>query len=252
MVGAGTLALSSPHLLGPVAQPGRRIEIVGDLEVVDVNVDRMLVVVVVDEPPLLDRAEPRLDQRDVGKRVAVERIDERLRVGLAGQIVEEAAGDHHLALDVGRSPERSTNERIGAERLALDERRRHARPLRGHGSRQHLGREDEEPVEIADRRRQHAQRAEHGGRIVGAVVGVEHARRGDRLGAAAARRHLQDEIALGGHGHGDREAARRRDEQPRAVVGDRIVDRGIGIAVLADDGDRRMPPVAVSVSWTFM
>ena len=42
--------------------------------------------------------------------------------------------------------------------------------------------------------------------------------------------------------HGDREPACRRNEQPGAVVGRRIVDGGIGVSVLADDGDLRMPP----------
>ena len=115
-------------------------------------------------------------------------------------------------------------------------------PSRGRGSRQHLRRKDEEPVGIADRGGQDAQAAEHGRRIVRSVVGVEHAGRGDRLCAAAARRHLENELAFGGHRHRDREPARRRNEQPRAVFGRRIVDVRIGISVLADDGDRRMPP----------
>ena len=91
MVGAGTLALSTPHLSGPVRSPIGGIVIFGHLEVVDVNVDRMLVVVVIDEPPFLHRIEPRLDQRHVRKRAAIERIDEGLRVRRARKVVEKAA-----------------------------------------------------------------------------------------------------------------------------------------------------------------
>ena len=67
-------------LVGAGAQTRRRIEVLDHLKVIDVDVDRMLVVVVVDEPPLLDRVEPRLDQRHVGKCAAVECIHERFRV----------------------------------------------------------------------------------------------------------------------------------------------------------------------------
>ncbi len=58
------------------AQSGRRIVVFGHLEIVDVDVDGMLVIVVIDEPPLFDRIEPRLDQRHVWKCTAVEGIDE--------------------------------------------------------------------------------------------------------------------------------------------------------------------------------
>ena len=44
-------------------QPHGRIVIFGHLEVVDVNMDGMLVVVVIDEPPFLHRIEFGLDQR---------------------------------------------------------------------------------------------------------------------------------------------------------------------------------------------
>ena len=90
-----------PHFR-PGLETRGRIEIMRDLEVVDVDVDRMLVVVVVDELPLFDRAEPRLEQGHVGKCDAVERVDEGLGIGCAGEIVDEAAGDGELALDVGR------------------------------------------------------------------------------------------------------------------------------------------------------
>ena len=67
-------------LVGAGPQTRRGIEVLDHLEVIDVDVDRMLVVVVVDEPPLLDRVEPGLDQRHVGECAAVERIHERFRV----------------------------------------------------------------------------------------------------------------------------------------------------------------------------
>ena len=114
--------------------------------------------------------------------------------------------------------------------------------MRRHRPRQHLGRKDEEAVGIADGRRQHAQAAEHGRRIFRAVVGVEHARRGDRLGAAAASAASRAPARLRA---GIVTAIANRlaggMTQPRAVLGGRIVDGRIGIAVLADDGDLRMP-----------
>ena len=61
----------------------------------------MLVIVVIDEPPLFDRTEPWLEQGNVGKRGAVERIDEGLGIGLARKIVEEGAGNRELAFEVG-------------------------------------------------------------------------------------------------------------------------------------------------------
>ena len=82
--------VDAPHL-GPGLETPGRIEIMHHLEVVDVDVDRVLVVVVVEEFPLLDRAEPRLDQRHVGKGDAVEGVDEGFGIGRARQIVEEAA-----------------------------------------------------------------------------------------------------------------------------------------------------------------
>ena len=62
-----------------------------DLEVIDVDVDRMLVVVVVDEVPLLDRAHPWLHEGHVGEGGAVEGVDKGFGVRLAGEVVEEAA-----------------------------------------------------------------------------------------------------------------------------------------------------------------
>ena len=229
---------------GPLVRPGleagRRVEIVGDLEVVDVDVDRVLVIVVVDVGPLLDRAEPRLDQPGVGECLAVEGVDERLGVRLARQIVEESAADHHLPADIGL-PVGDVDERaVGAERLALGEHRRLPLAVAGHRAGQDLGREDEEPVGIADRRGQHAEAAEHPRRIVGAVVGVADSRRADRLGAAAARRHLQHQVPARRHRHRDRDACRRRNQQPRAALGRRIVHRRRRVAVLADDGELRM------------
>ena len=91
------------ELVGAGLEAGRRVEVFDHLEVVDVNVDRMLVVVVVDEPPLLDRIEPGLDQRHVGKCAAVERIDERFWVLVARHVVEKSAGDQDLPLDVRRA-----------------------------------------------------------------------------------------------------------------------------------------------------
>jgi hypothetical protein len=78
-------------LLNTGCGPPRRIDDLHDLEVVDVDVDRMLVVVVVDERPLLDGTEARLQQRRVGKRVVVELVDERLRILVARVLVPQAA-----------------------------------------------------------------------------------------------------------------------------------------------------------------
>ena len=52
--------------VGAGSQTRRGIEVLDHLKIIDVDVDRMLVVVVVDEPPLLDRVEPCLHQRNVG------------------------------------------------------------------------------------------------------------------------------------------------------------------------------------------
>src|SRR5262245_55645770 len=41
-------------LVGAGSQTGRGIKVLDHLKIIDVNMDRMLVVVVVDEPPLLD------------------------------------------------------------------------------------------------------------------------------------------------------------------------------------------------------
>src|SRR5215813_11509544 len=54
MVGAGALALSIANLSGPVRRPVVGSKVLDHLKIIDVNMDRMLVVVVVDEPPLLD------------------------------------------------------------------------------------------------------------------------------------------------------------------------------------------------------
>ena len=51
----------------------------------------------------------------------------------------------------------------------------------------------------------------------------------------ATRRYLQNEIALGGHRHRNGVAGRRRDDQFRVVLGDRIVHLWIGKPVLTDD-----------------
>src|SRR5262245_27936596 len=230
------------ELVGTGAQTRRRIEVLDHLKVIDVDMDRMLVVVVVDEPPLLDRVEPRLDQRHVGECAAVEGIHERFRVLGARQIVEKSAGYQDLPYDVRRSFSEVDKGRVATERLTFDEGRRYSTPLRGCGSRQHLGREDEEPVGIADRGGEDAQAPQHGWRIIRSIAGVEHAGLGDRLCAASALRHLKNEIAFGGDRHRNRKPARRRNEQPRTLVRRRIMDVGIGVAILANDGDRRMSP----------
>ena len=82
--------VDAPHFRPGLETPGR-IEIVHHLEVVDVNVDRMLVIVVVDELPFLHRAEPCLEQGSIGKSDAREHVHEGFRIGLAGEIVEKAA-----------------------------------------------------------------------------------------------------------------------------------------------------------------
>ena len=58
------------------AQSGRRIVVFGHLEIVDMDVDGMFVIVVIDELPLFDRIEPRLDERHVWKCTTGEGIDE--------------------------------------------------------------------------------------------------------------------------------------------------------------------------------
>src|SRR5215468_2956331 len=229
-------------LVGAGAQTRRRIEVLDHLKVIDVDMDRMLVVVVVDEPPLLDRVEPRLDQRHVRECAAVESIHERFRVLGARQIVEKSTGYQDLPLDVRRGVSEVDKGRVATERLTFDEGGRYAASFRGGGSRQHLGWKDEEPVGIADRGGQDAQAPQHGWRIIRSIVGVEHAGLSDRLCAASALWHLENESALGRYRHCNREPARRWNEQPGAVVGRRIVDAGIGVSILANDGDRRMPP----------
>ena len=74
-------------LVGAGPQTGRGIEVLDHLEIIDVDVDRMLVVVVVDEPPLLDRVEPGLDQRHVWECAAIERIDERFRISVLAMLL---------------------------------------------------------------------------------------------------------------------------------------------------------------------
>ena len=81
----------------------------------------MLVVVVIDEPPLLDRIEPGLDQRHVGKCTAIEGIDESFRFLFACEIVQEASGDPDLTLDIGSLVGKLDEGRIGAEGLSLGE-----------------------------------------------------------------------------------------------------------------------------------
>ena len=119
----------------------------------------------------------------------------------------KSAGDQDLPLHVRRGVGKVGEGRVGAERLAVDEGGRHAATLRRCGSRQHLRRKDEEPIGIADGRGQDAQASQHGRGIVGAVVGVEHARSRECLGAAPALRHFEHELAFGGDGHCNREPA---------------------------------------------
>ena len=118
-------------LVGAGPQTGRGIEVLDHLEIIDVDVDRMLVVVVVDEPPLLDRVEPGLDQRHVGECAAIERIDERFRVLGARHVVEKSAGYQDLPLDVRRRVGKVDKGRVGTERLTFDEGGRHAAPCEG-------------------------------------------------------------------------------------------------------------------------
>jgi len=100
----------------------------------------------------------------------------------------------------------------------------------------------EDPVGVADGRGQDAQAPQHGRRIVASIIRIEHAGSGDRFCAAAALRHLQNEVAFGWYRYGNREAARRRNEQSGAIVGGRIVNTSIGVAILSHDGNWRMPP----------
>src|SRR5262249_24600522 len=228
-------------LVGAGAQTRRGIEVLDHLEIINVDVDRMLVVVVVDESPLLDRVEPGLNERHVGERAGIERVYERFRVFLARHVVEKSAGYQDLPQDIRRLVGEIDEGRVGAERLTCDEGGGHAAAFRRRGFQQHLGRKDEEPVGIADGGREHGQASEDGRRILRSIVGIEHAGSIDRLRTAAALRHLENEVAFGRYRHRDREPARRWNEQSGAVVGRRIVDGGIGISILPDDGDRRMP-----------
>ena len=116
------------------------------------DVNRVRVVIVVDEVPLFDRTEPSLNQRNVRKRVSLERVDERLGIGFAGVIIEKPAVDEQRAATSGVSFERSWKG-VGAEFLPGAECRRNALAFAGTAS-QRLRREDEESVGIADRRRQ--------------------------------------------------------------------------------------------------
>ena len=134
---------------------------------------------------------------------------------------------------------RSDEGSVAPERLTFHEGGRYA-SSRGCGSRQHLGWKDEEPVGIADRGGQDTQASEHGWRMIRTIIGVEHPGLGDRLCSTSTLRHLENEIAFGGDRHCNREPARRRNEQPRAVVCRRIMDVSIGVSILANDGDRRM------------
>jgi hypothetical protein len=67
--------VDSPHFRPGLKTPGR-IEIVCHLEVVDVDVDRMLVIVVVEKRPFLHRAKPWLEQGSIGKSDAFEHVHE--------------------------------------------------------------------------------------------------------------------------------------------------------------------------------
>src|SRR5262245_51123858 len=133
MVGAGALALSMANLSGPVRRP-----VVGSKYSITWKsltwTWRMLIVVVVDEPPLLDRVEPRLDQRHVGECAAIERIYERFRVLPTRHVVEKSAGYQDLPLDVRHDVGEIEKGRVGAKRLTFDEGRRHAGTFRGLGS----------------------------------------------------------------------------------------------------------------------
>ena len=108
---------------------GRWIVVLGHLEVVDVDVNRMRVVIVVDEVPLFDRPEPRLNQRNVGKRVSVERVHERLGIGVAGVIVEKPAVDEQRAAHVGFEFRQIVEGRRRVELLSGVKRRSNALPV---------------------------------------------------------------------------------------------------------------------------
>ncbi len=86
-------------------------DIRGDLEVVHMDMDRMLVIVLVPEHPFLDRIEPRLQDRHIGEGLAVERVDEGLRIGLAGEVVQEAAIDQDVPRQVRREALRGPRRR---------------------------------------------------------------------------------------------------------------------------------------------
>src|SRR5262245_61044047 len=203
-------------LVGAGATTRRRIKVLDHLKVIDVDMDWMLVVVVVDEPPLLDGVEPRLDQRHVGECAAIECIHERFRVLGAGQIVEKTTGYQDLPLDVRRSLGEGDKGRVATERLTFGEGGCYAASFRGGRSRQHLGRKDEEPVGITDCRGQDAQAPQQRWRMICSIVGVEYAGLGDRLCSAAALWHLKNQIAFGWYCHCNRTSARRWNEQRRA------------------------------------
>ena len=200
----------------------------------------MGIVVEVGDQPLLHRVQSWLDQRNVREGVVVEHVDDGLGVVVAGLLVAESAGDRQRSLDRRCHHRRVDERRVrvqvlarfegGGLSLAAGVRR---------GANQGLGREHEEPVGVADVLRIHVQGAEHRGRILRAVVGVQHTGIADRR-RARIRRELEDQVALLGHRDRDREPRCGRDVERRAVTVDRPSDLRVRVAVLSDDGELRV------------
>src|SRR2546422_11457768 len=133
----------------------------------------MLVVVVVDKAPFLDRVETGLDQRHVRKCLAVEGVDERFRIIVACHGVEKSTIDQNVPRDIRSGVGKVGKGRVGTQRLTREEGGGHAATLRWRRSCQHLCRKGEESIEIADGGREHAEAPEYGGRIFGSLGGVK-------------------------------------------------------------------------------
>jgi hypothetical protein len=88
--------------------------------------------------------------------------------------------------------------------------------------------------------RQDAQRSEHSRRILRAVGGVEHAWHIFGARAAAHRRHLKNQLAFLRNRHGDRKTTGGWNNHAPAVLERRVMDGGVGIAVLTHDCDLGM------------
>src|SRR6266403_1833810 len=109
------------EVVRPRTQADSRIEILYYLEVVDVNMNRVLVIVMVNELPFLHRIQAWLDERHVGESCTIKGVDERFRVRRGRHVVEESAGDEDLSLDVGLGISEIDKGCIRAKLLPFDE-----------------------------------------------------------------------------------------------------------------------------------